>query len=140
MLDPVTILEVHDLMREARLEERGIALADLRQFVVNHALKECLYVARGDGGELHGAAFGWPIRTAAGYEGAYVEEPDGAIFYCNMLVTLQREAGIGADEIMAVLKRHVQEALPDVRFFCYQRAKHENRMRLYALERLERHG
>lgn len=139
MLDPVTILEVHDMLKEVHLERYGISVADVRQFVVNHALADCIYVARADDGHLHGAAFGWPIRSAMQYDGAYVNEPDGSIFFCNMLATAERVGRLKADEIIAVLKQHVREVWPDVRYFCYQRAKHGDRMRLYDLERLK-HG
>ncbi len=138
MLDPLTFLEVHDLVRDAALHERGITIADIRTFVLNHVWADAVYVARGEQGQLHGAAFGWPVRDATDYAGEYRDEPDGTIFFCNLLVTDTRDSTTPTPEIMATLKRHVSERWPAVTHFCYQRAKHEDRMKLYELERLDR--
>lgn len=134
MLDPLTYLEVHDLMRATQLD--GIKIANIRAFVSNHAMADAIYAARGEDGDLHGVIFGWPINTAAGYDGRFVNEPEGAIFFVNMAVI----PGELDDEIMLALKDQVVAALPKIKFFCYQRAKHGDRMKMYELERISRDG
>jgi hypothetical protein len=138
MLDPLTILEVRDLMAAVDWQAKGISLADERMFVLNHAYADAVYVARDDMGELHGVAFGWPVRDPAEADGRAVDEPDGTFFYVNLMLTANHAGGLSASDIRATLAERVLERHPQVRFIAYRRAKYADRFKVYEIERM--HG
>lgn len=139
MLDPTTILEVVDLANRVPWQRLGVQIEDVSRFVLNHAYADALYVARAEDGRLHGVAFGWPVEEAACYDGDYVDEPEGKIFYFNGFIVADRgPEAPKMSEILAVLKERVTEKWPQVDRFCYQRYTHGNRMKLFEIARLAR--
>jgi hypothetical protein len=125
MLDPGTLFDVIDLLASAGLKERGIHIHSLTDYVVGHLHADNVYLSRAEDGALRGVAIGWPAYS-------------GRIFYCHLLV-VDTEHGATVEDIGAALSERVHERHPSVTHYGYRRAKHGDRVRLYALERLS-HG
>ena len=91
-------------------------------FVVAHAQGEALYTSRDRQG-LTAALFGWPITEEtyeADYDGEWVEEAQGTMFFVNYLVC--REPMKPGDLLERIQERH-----PQIEYLVWQRSKHEDR-------------
>ncbi len=137
-MDSLTQLEIYDFCKRLWPDQMIPSFdgARVMDFVAAHMEEKMCLFSRGENGEIRAVLFGWPISTVKDYDGEFVNEPDGPIFYCNLLIVDPEYYGHEMfKEIAETMRYKVVTTFPSVEYYSYHRAKHGDRYALVPIER-----